>query len=144
MWTVLNFLVVLISRSLFHPLVSKSVLVLGVKGRKTGKKYYIPVSYYEHPRDRIVCVTDRPNLWWRNLVSVEEVEILFRGKLINVFVKIEFENNDLIKTHLAALCEHSRVDGFFAKVRYKKGKPIEEDLKSAASRMTSIELNIPP
>ena len=143
MWAVLNFLVVSISRSLFHPLISKSVLVLGVKGRKTGKKYYIPVSYYEFPDGRIVCVTDRPNLWWRNLVSVKEIEILFRGKLINVFVKIESENNDLIKAHLASLCEHSRVDGFFAKVRYKQGKPIEEDLKSAASRMTSIELNIP-
>ena len=143
MWAVLNFLVVSISRSLFHPLISKRVLVLGVKGKKTGKKYYIPVSYHEHPRGRIVCVTDRPNLWWRNLVSAEKIQILFRGKLINVFVKIESENHDLIKTHLASLCEHSRVDGFFAKVRYKQGKPIEEDLKSAASRMTSIELNIP-
>ena len=142
MWAVLNFLVVSISRSLFHPLISKSVLVLGVKGRKTGKKYYIPVSYYEFPDGRIVCVTDRPNLWWRNLVSVKEIEILFRGKSINVFVQIESENDELIKAHLAALCKHSRVDGFFAKVRYKQGEPIEEDLKRAASRMTSIEINL--
>ena len=66
MWAVLNFLVVSISRSLFHPLISKSVLVLGVEGKKTRKKYYIPVSYYEHPEGPIVCVTDRPNLWWKN------------------------------------------------------------------------------
>ena len=63
--------------------------------------------------------------------------------MLKASVEVECENDELIKAHLAALCEHSRVDGFFAKVRYKQGKPIEEDLKRAASRMTSIEINLP-
>ena len=142
MWLFINFVVVSISKSLFHPIISKSILVLKFKGRKTGKKYLIPVSYYEYSKQRLVCVTDRPNIWWRNLISVEEIEILFRGKMRKASVEVESENDDLIKAHLAALCEHSRVDGFFAKVRYKQGEPIEEDLKRAASRMTSIEINL--
>ena len=142
MWLFINFVVVSISRSLFHPLISKSILVLNFKGRKTGRKYLIPVSYYQYSKQRLVCVTDRPNIWWRNLISVEEIEILFRGKMRKASVEVESENDDLIKAHLAALCEHSRVDGFFAKVRYKQGKPIEEDLIRAASRMTSIEINL--
>ena len=142
MWLFINFVVVSISRSLFHPLISKSILVLNFKGRKTGRKYLIPVSYYQYSKQRLVCVTDRPNIWWRNLTSVEEIEILFRGKMLKAFVKVEYENDELIKAHLAALCEHSRVDGFFAKVGYEKGEPIEEDLRTAASRMTSIEINL--
>ena len=143
MWLFINFVVVSISKSLFHPLISKSILVLQFKGRKTGKKYLIPVSYYQYSKQRLVCVTDRPNIWWRNLTSVEEIEILFRGKMLKAFVKVEYENDELIKAHLTSLCEHSRVDGFFAKVGYEKGKPIEEDLRTAASRMTSIEINLP-
>ena len=142
MWLFINFVVVSISKSLFHPLISKSILVLQFRGRKTGKKYLIPVSYCEYSKQQLVCVTDRPNIWWRNLISVEEIEILFRGKMLKASVEVESENDDLIKAHLAALCEHSRVDGFFAKVRYKQGEPIEEDLKRAASRMTSIEINL--
>ena len=59
MWLFINFVVVSISKSLFHPLISKSILVLKFKGRKTGKKYLIPVSYYEYSEQRLVCVTDR-------------------------------------------------------------------------------------
>ncbi len=142
MWLFINFVVVSISKSLFHPLISKSILVLKFQGRKTGKKYLIPVSYCEYSKQQLVCVTDRPNIWWRNLISVDEIEILFRGKMLKASVEVESENDELIKAHLAALCEHSRVDGFFAKVRYKQGEPIEDDLKRAASRMTSIEINL--
>ncbi len=142
MWLFINFVVVSISRSLLHPLISNSILVLKLKGRKTGRRYLIPVSYYQYSKHQLVCVTDRPNIWWRNLTSVEEIEILLRGKMLEAFVKVEYENDELIKAHLAALCEHSRVDGFFAKVGYEKGKPIEEDLRRAASRMTSIEINL--
>ena len=142
MWLFINFVVVSISRSLFHPLISKSILVLKFQGRKTGKKYLIPVSYCEYSKQQLVCVTDRPNIWWRNLISVDEIEILFRGKMLKASVEVESENDELIKAPLAALCEHSRVDGFFAKVRYKQGEPIDEDLKRAASRMTSIEINL--
>ena len=142
MWLFINFVVVSISKSLFHPLISKSILVLEFQGRKTGKKYLIPVSYCEYSKQQLVCVTDRPNIWWRNLISVDEIEILFRGKMLKASVEVESENDELIKAHLAALCEHSRVDGFFAKVRYKQGEPIEDDLKRAASRMISIEINL--
>jgi hypothetical protein len=48
----------------------------------------------------------------------------------------------MIADQLDALCSHSRIDGFFAKVGYANGKPIRKDIEKAASIMTLIQLSI--
>ena len=39
-------------------------------------------------------------------------------------------------------CSHSRIDGFFAEVGYKKGKPIRQDVEKSAANMVLIQLGI--
>ncbi len=48
----------------------------------------------------------------------------------------------MIADQLDALCSHSRIDGFFAKVGYANGKPIRKDIEKVASIMTLIQLSI--
>ena len=84
----INPIMIFILRSPFHFFVSHSVLVLYVTGAKTGKKYFIPVSFFEHRKGLLTCVTDKPNIWWRNLTSIDEIKILFKGKEIQSKIKL--------------------------------------------------------
>ena len=131
-----------IARSPLHPLISDNVVVLIFPGIKSGRIYSIPVSYLETSDKEMVCLTDRPYIWWRNLINNKNIQILLRGKLLNAEVEVESENDDLIAENLTAMCLHSKIDAYFANVGFKNDIPIEEDIIAAASNMTLIKLSI--
>ena len=131
-----------IARSPLHPLISDNIVVLIFPGIKSGRIYSIPVSYLEASDKEIICLTDRPYIWWRNLLNNKNIQILLRGKLLNAEVEVEFENDDLIAEKLTVMCLHSKIDAYFANVEFKNNVPIEEDIIAAASNMTLIKLSI--
>ena len=131
-----------IARSPLHPLISDNIVVLIFPGMKSGRIYSIPVSYLEISGKEMVCLTDRPYIWWRNLINNKNIQILLRGKLLNANVEVEFENDNLIAEKLKEMCLHSKVDAYFANVKFKNNVPIEEDIIAASSKMTLIKLSI--
>ena len=131
-----------ISRSPLHPLISDNIVVLIFPGIKSGRIYSIPVSYLETSDKEMVCLTDRPYIWWKNLINNKNIQILLRGKLLNAKVEVEFKNDNLIAEKLTAMCLHSKVDAYFADVGFKNDIPIEEDIIAASSKMTLIKLSI--
>lgn len=141
-WRLLNPITIAVSSSFLHGLISANILVLYFKGVKTGKDYAIPVSYLEDPEGCLSCVTDRPFIWWRNLVNLETINVLYQGKMIEAKINTEYDDNQLIADRLEALCAHSRIDGFFAEVGYKNSKPIREDVDKSAAGMVLIQLRI--
>ncbi len=141
-WRIINPVTIVIAKSPLHFLISQNIVVLNFMGMKTGKDYALPVSYFEDPKGKLRCVTDRRNIWWRNLLQASNIKILYKGNLTDALVTVEHENNKMIADQLDALCSHSRIDGFFAKVGYKNGKPIRKDIEKAASIMTLIQLSI--
>ena len=138
----LNPITRVIARSSLHGLVSDNVVVLIFPGIKSGRIYSIPVSYLETSDKEIICVTDRPYIWWRNLINNNNIQILLRGELLNAEVEVESENDDLIAEKLTAMCIHSKIDAYFANVGFKNDIPIEKDIIAAASKMTLIKLSI--
>ena len=138
----MNTFVVAISSSPLHIVLSNNILVLHIIGMKTGTLYKIPVSYLEIESGRFCSVTDRGNLWWRNLVNSQSTKVTHRGRLIDATVVSSTDDKDQIENHLDALCRHSRVDGFFAKVRYKNGDPLMSDIESAAQRMVAVTVSL--
>ena len=131
-----------IARSPLHPLISDNVVVLIFPGIKSGRIYSIPVSYLETSEKELVCVTDRPYIWWRNLINNNNIQILLRGELLNAEVEVESENDDLIAEKLTAMCIHSKIDAYFANVGFKNNIPIEEDIIAAASNMVLSLIHI--
>jgi hypothetical protein len=141
-WRIINPVTIAIAKSPLHFLISQNLVVLNFRGMKTGKNYALPVSYLEDPKGQLSCVTDRRNIWWRNLLQASNIKILYKGNLTDALVTVEHENNKIIADQLDALCSHSRIDGFFAKVGYENGKPVQKDIEKAASIMTLIQLSI--
>ena len=69
-------------RSPLHRLISDQVALLTYTGRKTGKRYTIPV-FYRDKGDRITVAVGWPErkAWWRNLTGEgAPVRLLVRGR----------------------------------------------------------------
>ena len=65
-------------------------------------------------------MTDKPNIWWRNLTDANEIKILFKGREIQSKINVEPNDSDYIYPKLNALFTHSRIDGFLEALVTKK------------------------
>ncbi len=74
---VVNVLVKIILRSPLHGLMSKNRMLLTFRGRKSGKVYTTPVSYFREG-ESIVCFTD--SSWWKNLRGGAPVRMRLSGR----------------------------------------------------------------
>lgn len=76
-----NLFVILLLRSPLHRLVSGSLVLVGYRGRRSGRRFTVPVTYAETGGDLIIFVghAERKS-WWRNLRGGAEVEVRLRGR----------------------------------------------------------------
>ncbi|MBK8138904.1 MAG: nitroreductase family deazaflavin-dependent oxidoreductase [Chloroflexi bacterium] len=74
----LNPFVVGLLRSPLHGLVSNHLLVITVRGRKSGKLYHAPVEYHQDG-NQIVVISEARRVWWRNLLGDADVMLHLRG-----------------------------------------------------------------
>mgnify|MGYP006444730845 FL=1 len=137
-WRIVNPLVVLVARSPIHLLVSTQILVTQFNGRKSGNLYRVPVSFHKD-KNTYTCVTLRSNLWWKNLIDLERTDVWLHGKLVNVQLKLEYEDDEVVKSNLRHLVSGNAIDAFFAKVTLNKdGSPDEKSLDDAAKIHTVL------
>jgi len=142
MWRIINPLVVLIARSPIHLLVSTQILVTQFNGRKSGNPYRVPVSFHKD-ENTYTCVTLRSNLWWKNLIDMERTDIWLNGKLVNVQLELEYEDDEVVKSNLRHLVSGNAIDAFFAKVKLNKdGSPDEKSLEDAAKIHTVLKFRV--
>jgi hypothetical protein len=82
--TRLNPLVAWILRSPLHPLLDGGLLMLGVTGRRTGRRYWIPVGYQHDGSTITVLVSKAPRKqWWRNYRTPGPADVLLRGRTLH-------------------------------------------------------------
>ena len=76
---VLNAVMRILLRSPLHRLRSGRVVLLGFRGRRSGRRYLMPVSYWEPRPSQVVCLTSATwSRWWQNLDGAEVV-VWLRG-----------------------------------------------------------------
>jgi deazaflavin-dependent oxidoreductase (nitroreductase family) len=65
----------------WHRRYSRTTLVLEVIGRRSGRRYRLPVSYVEDGGALLVFVDEADaKVWWRNLRGGAPVRVLLRGR----------------------------------------------------------------
>lgn len=76
----LNPIVDAVLRSRLHWLLSRGLTLITVTGRRSGRRYTIPVGYLEAEDAVVVLVNDAPSkTWWRNYLDGGPIEVLLRG-----------------------------------------------------------------
>lgn len=78
-----NPIVTAILRSQAHGILSGGTMLLTVVGRRTGRRYTIPVGYVRQDGTLDVLVAGRDlKRWWRNLEGGAPVELLVRRRIV--------------------------------------------------------------
>lgn len=88
--------VAVLLKSPLHGLISGSILLITVTGKKTGHRYSTPVNYVRVPEtDELLIVSNRDRTWWRNLRGGARVQILIMRWQIDAHGEV-FEEPDQV------------------------------------------------
>lgn len=80
-FTRLNPLLVALLRSPLHGLASRGLLLLGFTGRRSGRRFTIPVGYQRDGDELTVMASEAPKKsWWRNFHETGPVTLRLRGE----------------------------------------------------------------
>jgi hypothetical protein len=72
-------LIKLMLRSPLHGIASSSILLLTYTGRKSGRRFSVPVSYVWDGND-VLIVTFHRRTWWRSLQGGVPVTVRLKGR----------------------------------------------------------------
>jgi hypothetical protein len=122
-----------VARGLLHvPLVNRSIgnylITLYVVGRKSGRRYTIPVAYTRHDGALLIGT---PFGWGRNLRTGEPIDILFKGARRTADVTAFTDEADVVK-YYGVMASDNRNFARFNKIGFDAdGTPNATDLHLA-------------
>jgi deazaflavin-dependent oxidoreductase (nitroreductase family) len=114
------------------PLLSRAMgsrlVTLYIVGRKSGRRYTIPVAYTQHEDDLLIGT---PFGWGRNLRTGEPVEIRLKGRRRQADVRVYKDEADVIGLY-TVMTRANKAFANFNKVGFDaNGNPDPEDLHLA-------------
>jgi len=123
-----NAVVLGLLRSPLHRLLSGRLLAISVIGRRTGRRYTIPVGYAEHGADLLIGTA---GTWCRNLRPGTPVEVRLRGRRRHYDPEVVREEPRAAELYRVIL-RRNPVHGRFAHIRIAPdGGPDRDDLRRA-------------
>jgi len=126
----------------FHVLVSSKIMVLSFTGRKSGKQYATPVSYYREDQ-QVWCFTH--SAWWRNFGTGAVVKLRLKGKVYTGEAIAFHENLDLKAETLTKMLAASPGDARVYGVSFdESGVPNQEQVREAAADAVMIQIQLLP
>jgi len=113
---------------LLSSLAGRRLVTLYIAGRKSGRRYTIPVAYTSDKGDLLVGT---PFGWGRNLRTGEPVEIRLKGRLRQADVRVYTTEQDVAGAY-AVMCRDNHAFAKFNKVELDAdGTPSPDDLHLA-------------
>ena len=139
MW--FNPIMICLLKSPFHGIVSKSMMLVSVTGRKSGKTISTPTNYLRDGNN-LWIVSWRDRKWWRNLRGSSIVRLLLAGKSIEGCGHVIEEE----KTVAQSLFDYyKRVPQYAKYVEIgldKQNQPLFSDCERAAQKMVMIRIEM--
>jgi deazaflavin-dependent oxidoreductase (nitroreductase family) len=133
-----NFFIRWLARSLLHFFISKSVVLISYRGRKSGMEYTTPVNYIEAQEGVLLTTSFKERVWWRNLRGGQEVTVRLRGKDLPARVEVLEEDYD-VRLGLAELVQVAPQYRRFLNITLgDDGQPISSSLEDAAKERVVV------
>lgn len=124
-----------ILRSPLHPVLSGRLLVIVVTGRKSGKRYRIPVGYVEHDGAFLIGTAGK---WRRNLAANQTVTVLLRGKTREATAEVITDEDCCTELYRPILAKNP-IHGKYAGIGIEPdGSPNPADLQAALKRGVAV------
>ena len=125
-------------RSPFHGMLSDGMMLLTVRGRRTGRLFTTPVGY-SREGDSLWVSTSRDRIWWRNLQGGADVQLLLKRKLVNARAETELDDSAVE----ARMYEYLRRVPMAAKslgIRIENGNANPEDIARTANERLFVRI----
>lgn len=108
--------------------VGRHLITLYVTGRKSGKRYPVPVAYLNHEGSLLFGT---PFAWARNLRTGEPVELRHLGRRRTADVRVLTTEADVVEAY-AVIARHNPNFASFNKIKIEPdGSPNPDDLHAA-------------
>jgi deazaflavin-dependent oxidoreductase (nitroreductase family) len=122
--------------------VGKRLIILYVVGRKSGRRYVVPVAY---ARDGDALVIGTPFGWVRNLRSGEQISVRYKGKRRVADVQVFTDQADVVE-HYALIAGGNHAFAKFNRIDLDgDGNPDPADLRLAwAAGARAVRLMLRP
>jgi deazaflavin-dependent oxidoreductase (nitroreductase family) len=140
LFKLLNPIMKAILRSPFHGMISSRIMIITFTGRRTGKQYSTPVSYFKDG-GMILCATH--STWWKNIGAGSEVGLRISGKEVRgqaIAVNDDLERkSELLYKLLVAVPGDA---AFYGIKLGEDGKPSKADVERVAVDAVVIKINL--
>jgi deazaflavin-dependent oxidoreductase (nitroreductase family) len=121
-------------------LVGKRLITVYVVGRKSGRRYAVPVAYTRHNG---ILLIGTPFAWARNLRTGESVQIRLAGKRRSADVEVLTDETGVVE-HYALMARDNHQFARFNKIGLdQRGNPRPDDLHLAWAAGARVALLTP-
>ena len=126
-------------RSPLHGLLSGKLMVIEVVGRRSGKRYTIPVAYGEYDGDVLMGVSKAK--WLRNLAPDRTVTVTVRGRRREMYPELLTDEESLVELY-PHIVRGNRAHAKYQQLRVlPDGSVDRDDLRAALARgLTLVRL----
>jgi hypothetical protein len=138
-----NPIVTAILRSPLHGFMSSNILLLTYTGRKSQKRFTLPISYI-YDDDRLLTISRADRTWWRNLQGGATVTLRLEGKSVEGTAKAIADNPADVAANLRAFLQHvpkSWVKGYGVSLD-SNGEMNMESIQRAAQGKVMVEIRL--
>ncbi len=127
--------------SRLHGLLSGNMLLITVRGRKSGREYSTPVSYLLDG-DMLWITSFRNRTWWRNLRGGAPVRLRLRGEDRQATAEV-VEQGPAVEAGLLGYLQKAPKRSRYFHVRLNAaGQPVAEDVRRAAQDKVLVRVQL--
>ena len=119
----------------------RTLLVLRVSGRRTGRSITTPLRY-EKNGDQVRCFTSMETFWWRNVKAAEEVELLIGGRWFRASAQVTLGDPDVLLPALEQMLRIYPQDAAYQNIRMVAGQPHPDDLQMACRQAVLVDFKL--
>ena len=117
------------------------MLVIGFRGRKTGRSYSTPVRYVETD-ELIQCFTSKSGKWWRNVAATDQVTLLVKGVESSYQSHLIIDDSARIGAALHRCLSHYPQDAVYHDITIDSDGSLNSDeFENALPNVVLIELS---
>jgi deazaflavin-dependent oxidoreductase (nitroreductase family) len=130
LYRLLNVGVGLLLRSPLHGLASGRIMLLTVTGRRSGRRFTVPVSYLHHEGYILSFTSGEWSAWWKNLRGRAQVTARVRGRWLPGSARAETNGDAVVRALGAFLTEFPTTAGRYGVGLDADGRPDPRDVEA--------------
>ena len=138
LYRLLNVGVGLLLRSPLHGLASGRIMLLTVTGRRSGRRFTVPVSYLRYGGDILGFTSEHWSVWWKNLRGGAPVAARVRGRRLAGSARAETGGDAVARALGDFLTEFPAAAGRYGVGLDADGRPLAQSVEAAVRERRAV------